>query len=294
MSPDLESRLRRRFGDDGLREYASAQAAGLSMPVQVGPYFLAAQEQHPLTLGAFADAVGESDFDADLRDALRLGTDQGAELCVTLDGSVRAVFLGLDLPAMHVGASVEAFATGLLLLDQALPRIAGVDDPTEGFPVLSELRRELLALDPGAFEDREGWWPRVLDDIRLPLNVASSAAFEVVGEDGEGRIFTEATRPGLPHPEELLWYRLAGGGVEPDAVSRVYCELEPCLMPGHYCALWMARMFPNAEFTHSFPYGPSARIREDGARALVVHLAEQEQRGDQPRTRGSWSDDRTG
>lgn len=280
MSADLGSELRLRFGDDGLREYAGAQAAGLPMPVQVGPYFIAAHEQHPLTLGGFAETVGESDFDVELRDALRLGTDQGAELCVTPDGSVRAVFLGLDLPAMPVSASVETFATGLLLLDRALPRIAGVDDPADGFPVLLELRQALLALDPGAFQDREGWWPRVLDDIRLPLNVSASAAFEVVGEDGEGRIFTEVTRPGLPHPEELLWYRLAGGGVEPDAVSRVYCELEPCLMPGHYCALWMARLFPNAEFTHSFPYGLGARTREDGARALVIHLAEQAQRGE--------------
>ncbi|GCE00401.1 nucleic acid/nucleotide deaminase domain-containing protein [Embleya hyalina] len=275
MNVDLSAALHQRFGRDGLRTYASPHLDGLPMPVQVGAYFIAAEDEHPLTMGAFADAVGETLPDAGLRDRVRLGTDQGAELYVAGDGSVRALFLGVDLPAMAVASSVEAFADGLLTLDQMLPRIAAVDEPVEGFPLYRELREALTAADPAAFVEREAWWPRVLDDVRLPLNIGSSAAFEVVDAGGEPRILTESSRPGLPHPEELLWYRLAAGGVEAEDVRRVYCELEPCLMPGHYCALWMGRLFPDAEFTHGFGYGATAQSREDGVRALMTHIAEQ-------------------
>ncbi|MYV99842.1 nucleic acid/nucleotide deaminase domain-containing protein [Streptomyces sp. SID3343] len=275
MTTDLAAALRGRFGPDGLRSYDSPQVGGLPLPVQVGAYFIAADREHPLTLGGFAAAVGQVLPNPALADRVRLGTDQGAELYVSVDGSVRAVFLGVDLPPMHVSRGVEAFAVGLLTLDQALPRIAGVDDRADGFPVFRDLHDALLAIDPDAFVDREAWWPRVLDDVRLPLNVGVSAAFEVADVDGERQILTEATRPGLPHPEELLWYRLSAAGIEADEVRRVYCDLEPCLMPGHYCALWMARMFPDAEFTHGFGYGVTGRSREEGVQALMLHIAEQ-------------------
>ncbi|MEU0933881.1 nucleic acid/nucleotide deaminase domain-containing protein [Embleya sp. NPDC005971] len=275
MNSDLSAALHQRFGRDGLRFFGSTQLAGVPLPVQVGAYFLGAEDEHPPTMGAFADSVGESLPDPAVRERVRLGTDQGAELYVAADGSVRALFLGVDLPEMPVASDVEAFAAGLLTLDQALPRIAAVDEPAEGFPLFRALREELLALDPAAFAEREAWWPRVLDDVRLPLNIAGSAAFEILDADGSKQIVTEVSRPGLPHPEELLWYRLSAGGVPAEDVLRVYCELEPCLMPGHYCALWMGRMFPAAEFTHSFGYGESAQSREDGVRALMTHVAEQ-------------------
>jgi hypothetical protein len=275
MTTDLAAALCGRFGPGGMRAYDSPELGGLPLPVQVGAYFIAAEREHPLTLGGFARAAGLTPPDPGLADRVRLGTDQGAELYVSVDGSVRAVFLGVDLPPMHVSRGVEAFAVGLLTLDQALPRIAGVDDPVDGFPVFRDLRDALLAIDPDAFADREAWWPRVLDDLRRSLDVATSAAFEVADADGERQLLTEVTRPGLPHPEELLWYRLSAAGIEADEVRRVYCDLEPCLMPGHYCALWMARMFPGAEFTHGFGYGDTAQSREDGVRGLRSHFVEQ-------------------
>jgi nucleic acid/nucleotide deaminase of polymorphic system toxin/SUKH-4 immunity protein of toxin-antitoxin system len=275
MTTDLAAALRGRFGPDGMRDYDSPQVGGLPLPVQVGAYFIAADREHPLTLGAFAKTMGSVLPDPALADRVRLGTDQGAELYVAADGSVRAVFLGVDLPPMYVSRGVEAFAVGLLTLDQALPRIAGVEDPADGLPVFRDLHNALLAIDPDAFADREAWWPRVLDDVRMPLDVGASAAFEVADADGERQILTVVTRPGLPHPEELLWYRLSAAGIEAAEVRRVYCDLEPCLLPGHYCALWMARIFPGAEFTHGFGYGGTARSREEGVRGLMSYLAEQ-------------------
>jgi hypothetical protein len=138
-----------------------------------------------------------------------------------------------------------------------------------------ELNAELRAIDPAAFEERESWWPRVLDDVRHTLNFPFSAAFEYLDDDGRKQIVTEVTGPGRPHPEELIWDRLAGQGVEPERVRRVYCELEPCMMPGHYCAVWLQRLFPHAAFSHSFDYGHTADSREEGLKELIVHAAQQ-------------------
>ncbi|MBJ6641468.1 hypothetical protein H4K36_33250 [Streptomyces sp. DHE7-1] len=63
--------------------------------------------------------------------------------------------------------------------------------------------------------------------------------------------------------------------MEPEQVRRVYCELEPCMMPGHYCAAWLQAVLPHAEFTHSFDYGDTAESREEGLKELITHAARQ-------------------
>lgn len=277
MNDELTAGLLAHFGPRGLRSLAVAPAGPLrhpGLPLQVGPYFRSAEEDDPLSLGEYAAAFGLEAGPSAAQ--LRIGTDGGAELYFAPDRSVRAVLLGsepLDLP---VSATVEAFAAGLLLLDRHLPAVAASDRPEAAFAAYRELRQGLLAADPTAFDSREGWWSRVLDDLRRPLNVDSSAAFEVVDEQGGKRIETAVGGPGLLHPEEVLWHRLRAEGVEAEQVVRVYCELEPCLMPGHYCARWMAAEFPQAEFTHSFDYGGTAESRESGVKALMISLAERQ------------------
>ncbi|MFJ8433535.1 nucleic acid/nucleotide deaminase domain-containing protein [Kitasatospora sp. NPDC094019] len=263
------------FGPRGLRALAIAPAGPLrhpGLPVQVGPYFRAAEEDDPLSVGEWAAAVG-----ADVGPVaaqLRIGTDGGAELYFAPDRSVRAVLLGAEPLDLPVNSGVAAFAAGLLLLDRVLPTVSASDRPDLALAAYRELRQGLLEIDATALDDRDGWWPRVLDDLRRPLNVDSSAAFEVVDEHGAKRIETEVGGAGLLHPEEALWHRLRAEGVEPEQVVRVYCELEPCVMPGHYCARWLAREFPRAEFTHSFDYGDTAESRESGIKALMISLAE--------------------
>ncbi|SDT67500.1 SUKH-4 immunity protein [Streptomyces sp. TLI_053] len=269
---ELAAALLAHFGPRGLRALPIAPAGPLrhpGLPVQVGPYFRAAEEDDPLSVGEWAGA------DAGPAAAqLRIGTDGGAELYFAPDRSVRAVLPGAEPLDLPVSGSAAAFAAGLLLLDRLLPAVAGVDRPDLALAAYRELRQGLLAADPTAFDDREGWWPRVLDDLRRPLNIDSSAAFEVVDGQGAKRIVTEVGGPGLLHPEEALWHRLRAEGVEAEQVVRVYCELEPCMMPGHYCARWLAREFPQAEFTHSFDYGDTAESRESGIKALMISVAE--------------------
>jgi hypothetical protein len=270
MSPNPPDALTVHFGIDGLRQYPGVESG---LPVQVGNYFVAPPPDGPWTL---TDHAAEEDLPApesSLANRLRLGGDRGAEIYLAGDSSVRAVLLGLDWPEKPVNSNLAAFAAGLLALDMALSRIHAAEDQDEALAAYRDLRAYLLDIDPAAFEDRESWWPLVLDDIRQPINVPASAAFEFTDQDGTKQIMTATSRPGQPHPEELIWQQLSGAGAPRGAVTRVFTELAPCMLPGHYCALWLGQEFPDAEFTHQFEYGSTSESRERGVQALMLHVA---------------------
>jgi len=274
-SDELTAALLAHFGAQGLRSNPVAPEGplrGPGLPVQVGVYFSAAAPAEPLALGQYAAQRGQDA--GPTAGQLRLGTDRGADFYLAPDGSVRAALLGTGLPDLPVNSSVAAFAEGLLLLDRQLPALSDAEDQPGALAGYQQLRQALIALDAAAFEYRESWWPRVLDDLRRPLNIDSSAAVEYLDSRGEKQISTAISGIGLPHPEELAWYRLRAEGVPAEQVTRVYCELEACMMPGHYCSLWMARTFPNAAFTHSFDYGDTAASREAGVKELMRNVAE--------------------
>ncbi|WP_309140556.1 nucleic acid/nucleotide deaminase domain-containing protein [Streptomyces sp. PKU-EA00015] len=281
------------FGVDGLRRYSTASLAGVvlpdedaraelastGVPVVVGPYFRVASRDEPVELGSYAARHGQPAPPRQMEHWLRLGDDRGAELCVRPDGAIQAVVLSEVIPDMYVSSSVALLNRSLLALDRAVPRIAAADGMEQAAVVFAELNAELRALDPAAFAERENWWPRVLDDVRHTLNFPFHAAFEFRMDDGRQEIVTDATGPGRAHPEERIWQRLSASGIRPEQVTRVYCELEPCLMPGHYCAVWMRTALPNAEFTHSFDYGETAESREAGFKELIVEAARRAQEG---------------
>ncbi|MFF3172908.1 nucleic acid/nucleotide deaminase domain-containing protein [Streptomyces sp. NPDC057900] len=277
------------FGAAGMWRLPAARSGGarcpqsarealqnIGVPLLVFPYFTAADPADAMTLGPYADRASLAPPSAGMADWLRLGSDRLTQLCVRPDGAVQAVFLGSwNEEDMLVSSSVAAFTTSLACLDRRLPTIAAATQLPVAAAAFRELNAELRQIDPAAFEDREAWWPRVLDDVRHTLNFPFSAAFEYTDAAGEKQIATDATGPGRSHPEELLWWRLKEQGVTPEQVRRVYCELEPCMMPGHYCAAWMRQTFPDAEFTHSFDYGSSAESRESALKELITSAAGQ-------------------
>ncbi|WP_042422638.1 nucleic acid/nucleotide deaminase domain-containing protein [Streptacidiphilus anmyonensis] len=283
MSTDPRRALVERFGVQGLRRLAWPAEAGpvgvgfaavaeVGVPVQVGRYFSAPDA---------ADAVGGTGADAQsapLTAEARpvLGYDGPVELYVTSDGGVRGSFDGYALPEMPVNSSVDRLLLCLTALDKAMPLIAGAEDQGGALAVYRELRAELMSVDEEAFADREGWWPRILDDLRHPLNVRSSAAIGYQDADGQEQILVATTGPGLPHAEEIAWDRLAAAGVPGEAVTSVFTELQACFMPGHWCALWMSAEFPQARLTHRFDYGRDAESREAGVKALMMHILEQD------------------
>ncbi|AVZ70938.1 hypothetical protein SLUN_00305 [Streptomyces lunaelactis] len=276
------------FGQHGLRRFqfgaihevrltdnSRAVLEAVGVPLLVAPYFTASGKGEAVKLSVFAGHQGLPRPPAELENWLRIGDDGLGHLCVRPDGAVQAVILGTEEDDMFVNTSVTALNAALTALDRALPVIAASSGLSEAAAAYRDLNAELHDIDAAAFGERESWWPRVLDDVRHTLNFPFSAAFEYVDDTGRKQIVTEATGPGRPHPEELIWQKLSAAGISPHQVKRVYCELAPCLMPGHYCAVWMQRTFPAAEFTHSFDYGASAASREAGLKELITYTAQQ-------------------
>ncbi|MCD7438246.1 SUKH-4 family immunity protein [Streptomyces lincolnensis] len=275
-----------QFGPYGLRRIAMPASYGtvpasarshlaqVGVPLHVGPYFIAADDTDGPTLGMYTGHRGVA-LQGEWAEWVRIGTDRLAELCVRSDGSVKALFLGRGEPSLFVNSDVAAFTHCAAALDRALPVIAASDGLRSAAEAFAALVREVRQIDPEAVADRENWWSRVLDDVRHTLNFPFSSAFEYVGEDGVEQIVTARTGPGRPHPEEQLWQRLSAAGVEPEQVRRVYCELEPCMMPGHYCSVRLQSVLAHAEFTHSFDYGATAESRDEGIEELIAHAARQ-------------------
>ncbi|WP_169317060.1 nucleic acid/nucleotide deaminase domain-containing protein [Actinacidiphila oryziradicis] len=259
----------RIFGPVGPDEPAGAPAhrlTGLRVPAGVGPYFTTS-DRDPVPLGEYAAATGHRVAREECADWARLGGDNGFELCADAEGTVRAVLLDYDENDRFVNSSPEAFASGLGELREALRVILGTDRPSTATAAFDRLTERLRALDPRAFAERENWWPLVLDDIRDTASVENFAAFEHLDPEDGKRIVTQAGAI-AQHPEERLWTTLNAAGVEPGQVLRVHTDLQACFMPGHYCSLWLAQLFPHAEMTHSFPYGETADSRAEGIRRL--------------------------
>ncbi|MGA4980158.1 nucleic acid/nucleotide deaminase domain-containing protein [Streptomyces cinereoruber] len=290
--PGRSDELVQHFGYEGLRSFGQTQLAGARLPeasamflrgtgvpVGVAPYFRAPLVNEAVGLGVFASRSQKPRPHAVMESWPRIGFDGLGHLCVRPDGAVQAVFLSNVVDDMFVNTDVMALSASLLALDRAQPLIVAASGLGEAAAVFRELSTELRQIDGAAWENRESWWPRVLDDVRHTLNFPFSAAFEYVDDAGAKQVVTQVTGPGMPHPEEMVWRRLSGQGVRAEQVCRVYCELEACLMPGHYCAVWMQEVFPHAEFTHSFGYGETAESRESGLKELIKQAAEQARRG---------------
>ncbi|MEV7283008.1 nucleic acid/nucleotide deaminase domain-containing protein [Streptomyces sp. NPDC093252] len=288
MSEPAPDSATAHFGDAGMRRFVMADAERRSLlpevvrqveeigvPLQVARYFTAAEPYDGLRLGLFAGHQRIAVPQEETAGWLRVGFDGPLQMCVRPDGALQGVFLGIGEPAVFVSSSVNAFNQSLTALDRSLGVIAAAADLPSAAVAFRELNEELREIDPVAFAGRENWWPRVLDDVRHTLNFPFSASFEYRDGTGRKHIATESTGPGRAHPEELVWQKLSAGGVEPAQVLRVYCELQPCMMPGHYCAAWMQAAFPHAEFTHSFDYGTDADSREQGMKELITYAAQQ-------------------
>ncbi|WP_190233049.1 nucleic acid/nucleotide deaminase domain-containing protein [Streptomyces avicenniae] len=277
---DLPGRLVARFGQEGLRRIdtsgaasppgVSALLAEVGVPRQVGPYFVS--DEGPVALGEFRRSVGATVPEDERARWPRIGSDRGADLCVDGDGGVRAEYAGAEGPGPLVNRSLDAFLESLLALDEGLSSLASTESVPEQAELVRALLRRLSVADPGPAEAADSWWLAVLQDVRHTMMQAAYAAFEVLDAEGLPQILTSSGGLCL-HPEERLWEELRASGVKPGQVRKVYTELEACFLPGHYCSLWLAEVFPDAEFTHSFPYDGTAQEREEGFVALLREAA---------------------
>ncbi|MFE0457943.1 nucleic acid/nucleotide deaminase domain-containing protein [Kitasatospora sp. NPDC058965] len=260
-SAERFTRLATRFGESGLRRLgpeAGADLADLVVPLRVLPYFHVLPEESA-SLRAYAEEEGQRLDEAQVSWA-RLGSDRAFDLCVTAAGEVRAVLLGYDEPERFVSSTAEAFADGLLLLDVLLESVAAAQTPGEAAAAFRATEQALRDADPRAFADTEHWWPLVLEDIRTTASVECYATFEFAAPDGERHLVTRSGGIGV-HPEQQVWSDLHAAGIQPAQVTRIHTELEACFLPGHYCSMWLAMMFPDAATTHNVSTGETAAER---------------------------------
>jgi hypothetical protein len=94
------------------------------------------------------------------------------------------------------------------------------------------------------------------------------AVFEYKASDGSLQTVAAASERGVGHAERIAADQLSDMGVQPSQVTRIYSELQPCNVPGGYCAPFIARTFPQAEVTWSFEYGATPESRAAGVAAL--------------------------
>jgi RHS repeat-associated protein len=106
---------------------------------------------------------------------------------------------------------------------------------------------------------------RVANKITGGRNVS---VYEYQAADGSLQTIARASQRGVGHAERIVGGELEGLNVDPSRVTRIYSELQPCNMPGGYCAGYLARTFPQAQVTWSFEYGATPASRAAGVAAL--------------------------
>jgi hypothetical protein len=117
---------------------------------------------------------------------------------------------------------------------------------------------------------------RVAGNVSPRKNVA---VFEYRLPDGRvGRLAVQSERypkggelPGSPkgHAEIRALKILRRWGIEPEWVRQIYTDLEPCNLPGSYCARQLRTTYPKLDRVYfAYEYGDTAESRRAGIRAL--------------------------
>ncbi|MEE1929440.1 SUKH-4 family immunity protein [Streptomyces sp. TRM 70351] len=100
--------------------------------------------------------------------------------------------------------------------------------------------------------------------------------------DGSEQQLIRRSAPGLPHPEWQVLYELRALGVPPQQVIELHTELEPCDLPGGYCARMIRETWPQVRVSHTAAYGSDHGSRQRGMHHLLVHQGELHQVADGP------------
>lgn len=93
-------------------------------------------------------------------------------------------------------------------------------------------------------------------------------------QDGSEQQLIRRSAPGTPHPEWQIYHELRAMNVPPDQVLELHTELEPCELPGAYCARMIREQWPQARLASIAPYGTDHASRQQGMRQLLAHQGE--------------------
>ncbi|MDO0927344.1 SUKH-4 family immunity protein [Streptomyces sp. TG1A-8] len=101
-------------------------------------------------------------------------------------------------------------------------------------------------------------------------------------QDGSEQQLIRRSAPGTPHPEWQIFHELRALNVPPDQVLELHTELEPCELPGAYCARMIREQWPQARLASIAPYGTDHASRQQGMQQLLAHQGELHQVADGP------------
>ncbi|WNI15849.1 SUKH-4 family immunity protein [Actinacidiphila sp. ITFR-21] len=93
-------------------------------------------------------------------------------------------------------------------------------------------------------------------------------------QDGSEQQVIRRSAPGAPHPEWQILHELRSLGVRPEQVLELHTELEPCDLPGGYCARMIRETWPQVRVSHTAPYGRDHAGRRQGVQHLLTHQGE--------------------
>ncbi|WP_369206912.1 SUKH-4 family immunity protein, partial [Streptomyces sp. PU-14G] len=108
------------------------------------------------------------------------------------------------------------------------------------------------------------------------------AALRYRAPDGSEQQLIRRSAPGAPHPEWQLLHELRAMNVPPQQVVELHTELEPCDLPGGYCARMIRETWPQVRVSHTASYGTDHASRQQGMRHLIEHQGELHQVADGP------------
>jgi Xanthomonas XOO_2897-like deaminase/Domain of unknown function DUF11 len=128
------------------------------------------------------------------------------------------------------------------------------------------------------------------DDHNIPIN-RNVAVFEFKYPNGSRGTITIDSEPFTNpetrgdriqgHSERRAAQILRSYGIDPDDVTRIRSERQPCMLPGAYCARMLSTEFPKAEVSHKYEYGDSRASRQRGNAQMRQVLSEWEYRNKQ-------------
>ena len=109
------------------------------------------------------------------------------------------------------------------------------------------------------------------DDHRIAIG-RNVAVYEFQYPDGrKGTIAIDSERHSkhagdriLGHSERRASEILRSYGIPDSAVTRIHSELQPCSLPGAYCAKMISERFPQAKVTYTWEYGDTRDSRQRG------------------------------
>jgi SUKH-4 immunity protein len=99
---------------------------------------------------------------------VRIGTDDGADICVDAQGRVRSISAAGEHPERFVNSDLAAFVQSLELVTRRRAEYAGQSEDVLD-EQMEDMAVALVDIDEVVFDDPENWWSVIFEQMRNGL-----------------------------------------------------------------------------------------------------------------------------